>query len=199
MINVMCLWHCRQVKTQMQVRSLLISSLMECPDLTIFEKNTHFWLSAVWCSSCFLRNKIKISSLENWAFLFSIWGRGIHIKFYISNMLFHLVACLAGWYQTQGSLFTFTYKGRKFRATYLSMYKRGPFSPSEGTVSNITGQLARKRERNGEANYFCELAKGHFKLCAHDIIMFMVNIIVGDSESMAWEDKKKKASISDQE
>lgn len=52
-------------------------------------------------------------------------------------------------------------------------------------MSNITGQLARKRERNGEANYLCELAKGHFKLCAHDIIMFMVNIIVGDSDCMA--------------
>lgn len=59
-----------------------------------------------------------------------------------------------------------------------------PFLSFRGNC-NIAGQLAKKRERNGEANYFSELAKGHFKLCAHDIIMFMVNIIVGDSECMA--------------
>lgn len=42
-----------------------------------------------------------------------------------------------------------------------------------------------KQERNGEANYLSELAKGHFKLCAHDIIMFMVNIVVGVAEWLA--------------
>lgn len=100
-------------------------------------------------------------------------------------MFFHLLACLVKQYQTQEILSTSTYKGGKILATQGSLCKRGLFFLSEGTVSNITGQLAGKRERNGEANYFCELAKGHFKLCAHDIIMFMVNIIVGDSECMA--------------
>lgn len=89
-------------------------------------------------------------------------------------------------YQTQEILSTFAHKGRKILATYPRLVQKGPFLfPSEGTVSNISEQLARKRERNGEPNYFCELAKGHFKLCAHDIIMFMVNIIVGDSECVA--------------
>lgn len=107
-------------------------------------------------------------------------------------MFFHLFACLVKQYQTQEILSTSTYKGWKILATHLCLCKRGLFFLSEASVSNITGQLARKRERNGEANYFCELAKGHFKLCAHDIIMFMVNIIVGDSECMAWEARGKK-------
>lgn len=113
----------------------------------------------------------------------------LHIK---SGMFFHLLACLVKQYQTQEILSTSTYKGWKILATHLSLCKRGLFFLSEWTVSNITGQLARKRERNGEANYFCELAKGHFKLCAHDIIMFMVNIIVRESECMAWEAGKKR-------
>lgn len=113
-------------------------------------------------------------------------------------MSFHLLACLVKQYQTRQILSTSTYKGWKILATHPSLCKRGLFFSflsfflSRGTVSNITGQLARKRERIGEANYFCELAKGHFKLCAHDIIMFMVNIIAGDSECMAWEAMKKK-------
>lgn len=107
----------------------------------------------------------------------------LHIK---SGMFFHLLACLVKQYQTQEILSTSAYKGWKILATHRSLCKKSPFFfLSEGTVSNITGQLARKLERNGEANYFYELAKGHFKLCAHDILMFMVNIIVGDSECMA--------------
>lgn len=107
-------------------------------------------------------------------------------------MFFHLLACLVRQYQTQEILSTSAYKGWKILATHHSLCKRGLFFISEGTVSNITGQLAGKLERNGEANYFCELAKGHSKLCAHDIIMFMVNIIVGDSECMAWEAREGK-------
>lgn len=107
-------------------------------------------------------------------------------------MFFHPLTCLVRKYQTQEIFSTSPYKCWKILTTYPSLGKRGLVFLSGGTVSNIAGQLARKRERNGEANYFCELAKGHFKLCAHDIIMFMVNIIVGDSECMAWEAGKKR-------
>lgn len=105
-------------------------------------------------------------------------------KFYISKVERPFIR-LVKRYQTQEILYTFVHKGRKILATYPGLYKRGLLFPSEETVSNISEQLARKGERNGEANYFSVLAKGHFKLCAHDIIMFMVNIIVGDSEWMA--------------
>lgn len=158
----------------------------------------HFWQIAIWCCSSttkqFSDKQDQNIPSWNWSF-FSFLSKSrishkvLHIK---SGAFFHLLACLVKQYQTQEILSTFAYKGWKILATYPSVYKRGLFFPSEGTVSNISGQLARKRERNREANYFCELAKGHFKLCAHDIIMFMVNIIVGDSECMAWEARGKK-------
>lgn len=84
----------------------------------------------------------------NLSFFSSLFDAGVshevlHIK---SGMFFHLLACLVKQYQTQEILSTFTYKGREILATYPSLYKRGLFFPCEGTVSNITGQLARKRE-----------------------------------------------------
>lgn len=118
---------------------------------------------------------------------------GFHIKFYISNVECAFICWLVLLTKSNtGNSSTSAFKGWKILATHPSLCQRVLFFHSERSVSNITGQLARKRERNGEANYLCELAKGHFKLCAHDIIMFMVNIIVGDSDCMAWEARERE-------
>lgn len=102
-----------------------------------------------------LRNGTKISRPEIWAFSFLLFdarrgaGEGIshkvlHIKrgAVLSSAALVLVSCI----KHREFLFTFTYEGWKILATYPGLYKRGLFSPSEGTVSNITRQLARKRE-----------------------------------------------------
>lgn len=77
-------------------------------------------------------------------------GRGgvshkvLHIKrgTVLSSATLVLVSCI----KHREFFFTFTYEGWKILATYPGSYKRGLFSPSEGAVSNITRQLARKRE-----------------------------------------------------
>lgn len=169
--------------------------------ISTYESHTFLVVRLLISLAVFSESRTKMSPTwnSNLFYFLSDAHKVLHIK---SGTSFHPLVGLVKRYQTQEILSTFAHKGRKILATYPSVYKRGLLFPSEMTVSNISEQLARKRERNGEANYFCVLAKGHFKLCAHDIIMFMVNIIVGDSECMAWEagrKKKKKASISDRE